>query len=577
MNKYAIYHIPDVPYAYAKDKDTLTVRIRTAKNDIAECKVYYKCRYDWNDPFNEKVIKLVTQDELFDYYEEDIKVIKNRYRYYFELTDAEGKKVYLDERGIRENDVEKKEPTAFQYAYIAEADVYDESKWLQESIVYQIFPDRFYNGDKSNDPENTKEWGTEVDREFMFGGDIKGITEKLDYIKELGADFIYLTPIFKSLTNHKYNTADYFEIDPQFGTKDEVKELVTECHKRGMRIVFDAVFNHSGDDFFAFKDLLENQEKSHYRDWYFPDEYPVSVEKSNYYTFSNGCANMPKLNTNNPEVKEYLLRVGEYWVKEVGIDGWRLDVSDEVDHRFWRAFRERIKKVNKDAVIAGEIHHCALTFLRGDEMDSIMNYPFQGAMVEFFGTREIDAAKFDNVLGRSRAMYMDSIARQMWNLLGSHDTRRFLTECSGDIRRMKLAAAFQFTYIGVPYIYYGDEVGMAGDNDPECRRCMIWDEDKQNRDMLSLYKKLTSIRKENKVLTYGDYKNLYLKDNIIVFERSSESEAMVIAINNSDEKAEISLTLSCEAVDLMTGEKVTLNNCMKLDPMEFKILKLRAV
>lgn len=575
MNKYAIYHIPDIPYAYAKNKDTLTVRLRTAKGDLSYCRVYYKCRYDWTNPFNVKDMKLMAQDELFDYYEADLQIGKNRYRYYFELIDRKENKIYFDDRGVREKDVEIREATAFQYAYIGEADVYDESKWLQESIVYQIFPDRFCNGDKDNDPENTKAWGSEVDRNSLFGGDIKGITEKLDYLKELGINLIYLTPIFKSITNHKYNTTDYFDIDPQFGSIETVKELVEECHKSGIKIIFDAVFNHSGSDFFAFKDLLKNQEKSQYKHWYFPDEYPVSIEKINYYTFAEGAANMPKLNTNNPEVKEYLLGVGEYWIKEIGIDGWRLDVSDEVDHHFWKAFRERIKMINKDAIIIGEIQHEASAFLRGDEMDSIMNYPFKGGMVDFFANKTIDAVKFDNILTKNRTIYMDSIVRQMLNLIGSHDTKRFLSECSEDVIRMKLAIAFQFTYMGVPYIYYGDEVGMAGGDDPESRGCMIWDEEKRNKELLEFYKKMISIRKENKVLTYGDYRNLCLKDNIIVFERSWGSESIITAINNGNEKAEISIDLSGEAQDLMSGEKVILGDRLELAPMQFNIFKLK--
>lgn len=579
MNRYAIYHTPNVPYAYAKNNDTLTVRLRAGKGDLSCCRVYYKCRYDWDSQFNVKDMKLMAQDELFDYYESDLQIEKNRYRYYFELIDMEGNKLYFDERGVseqelaRERELERKEDTAFQYAYIGKADVYDESKWLQESIVYQIFPDRFYNGDKSNDPENTKAWGCEVDRSSMFGGDIKGIIEKLDYLKDLGINLIYLTPVFKSTSNHKYNTTDYFDIDPQFGTIETAKELTAECHKRGIRVLFDAVFNHSGSDFFAFKDLLKNQEKSQYKDWYFPYEYPVSTDKINYYTFANDVASMPKLNTSNPEVKEYLLKVGEYWIKEVGIDGWRLDVADEVDHHFWKAFRERIKKANKDAIIVGEIHHESSSFLSGDEMDSIMNYPFEGAVIDFFAKKTIDAVEFNDILTQNITIYMDSIVRQMWNLVGSHDTKRFLTECDGDIKRMKLAVAFQFTYIGVPYIYYGDEVGMTGGNDPECRGCMIWDEEKQNKDMPKFYKKMVSIRKENKVLVYGSYRNLYLKGNVIVFERYNQSESVMVAINNSDKEAEINIGCTGEAVDLMSDEKIVLGGSLKLAPMKFKIIK----
>jgi glycosidase len=572
MNKHAVYHIVDVPYAYAKDKDTLTVRIRTEKDDAKECRVHYKCRYDWTNAFEVKEMKLIFQSELFDYYETDIKVEKNRYRYYFELVDNEGETVYFDDRGFR-GEIEQAEKTGFQYAYVGMADVYEESKWLQEAVVYQVFPDRFANGDKTNDPENTLEWGDEVTTKSMFGGDLQGIIDNLDYIKDLGVNLLYLTPIFKSTLNHKYNTADYYEIDPQFGTLETAKDLVKACHERGIKIILDAVFNHSGHDFFAFEDLLKNQEKSQYKDWYFPYEYPVSFEKINYYTFANGAAYMPKLNTANPEVKEYLLKVGEYWVKEIGIDGWRLDVCDEVDHQFWKAFKQRVKAANKDAVIIGEIMHEASSFLKGDELDTIMNYPFKGAMVDFFATRKINEVQFNNILTMNRAIYMDSIIKQMWNLFDSHDTKRFLTECNDDVERLKLAIAFQFSYVGVPYIYYGDEVGMAGGDDPLCRGCMVWDKKDQNTELLEMYKKLISIRHENKALVHGEYKNLYLKDNVIVFERSLEDETIIVALNNNDGAAEINTGLSTKAVDLISGEEVSIENIIGLKGMEFKILR----
>lgn len=574
MNKFAVYHIPDVPYAYAKDKDTLTVRIRTAKNDLKNCRIHYKCRYDWDKPFQVKEMSVTAQANLFEYFEVNLQVAKNRYRYFFELIDNEGKVLFFDERGFRGELLERAEATAFQFAYISESDVYEEAKWLQEAVVYQIFPDRFNNGDKSNDPDNTLPWGEAVSIKSMFGGDIQGIIDKLDYLKDLGINLIYLTPIFKSTSNHKYNTADYYDIDPSFGTLETAKELVKAAHEKGLKIVFDAVFNHSGSDFFAFEDLLKNQEKSKYKDWYFVDSYPVSVEKVNYYTFANGAAYMPKFNTHNPEVREYLLKVGEFWVKEIGIDGWRLDVSDEVDHDFWKAFRKVVKSANKNAVIIGEIMHEASSFLRGDEMDCIMNYPFKGALVDFFATRKINETQFDDILTINRTLYMNSITRQMWNLIGSHDTSRFLTECGEDTSRMKLAMAFQFTYMGVPYIYYGDEVGMTGGNDPLCRGCMIWDEEKQDKEILNLYKVLINIRKENSALIYGNYKNLYLEDNVILFERKFNSESIVVAINNNDSDKIVKLIESGNAVNLLSGEKEELKDILKLKAMEFKIFKM---
>lgn len=574
MNRHAVYHIPETPYAYGKDLNTLIIRIRTAKNDVKKCNLYYRDRYNWQDPYYVKEMKIVAQANLFDYFETEVSIERNRYRYYFELIDTNNTKVYFDERGLRDTKPTLEEFTAFQFAYLAPGDLYEESVWLQESVVYQIFPDRFYNGDTANDPETTSTWGSSVTSNSKFGGDLKGIIDKLDYIEDLGVNLLYLTPIFKSSSNHKYNTADYYDIDSQFGTLDTAKELVKKCHEKGIKIVFDAVFNHSGSDFFAFKDLLINQEASKYKDWYFIDDYPVSTDKVNYYTFGNGISKMPKLNTNNKEVRKYLLNVGKYWIKEIGIDGWRLDVSDEVDHDFWRAFNKVIKRANKDAVIIGEIMHEANSFLKGDQMDSIMNYPFKYALVDFFANRSICVEKFDDILSFNRTLYMNSITRQLWNLIGSHDTKRFLTECGNNIERMKLAIAFQFCYQGVPYIYYGDEIGLNGGDDPQCRKCMVWEEEKQNKELFNLYKTMISIRKHNKALIYGNYETIYCKDNILVFKRSYKGDSLLIYINNNDEERSINISLDHIAMDIFTSQRKQLDNDLSLEPMGFRIFKL---
>ncbi|MDD3223581.1 MAG: glycoside hydrolase family 13 protein [Clostridium sp.] len=574
MNKHAIYHIPETPYAYGEDINTLVLRIRTAKDDIQKCNLYYKDRYDWQNPYSVKEMEIMSHTTLFDYFETRVSVEKNRYRYYFELIDSNNDISYFDERGLNTNPPTLKEFTPFQFPYLAPGDLYKERNWMQEAVVYQIFPDRFFNGDKSIDPENVLTWGTSVDHESMFGGDLQGIIDKLDYLKELGINLIYLTPIFKSSSNHKYNTEDYYDIDPQFGTLNTAKELIKKCHEKGIRIIFDAVFNHSGSDFFAFKDLLKNQEASKYKDWYYIYSYPVSTDKINYYTFANDVSTMPKLNTNNSEVREYLLKVGEYWVKEVGIDGWRLDVCDEVDHDFWRAFSKTVKHANKNAVVVGEIQHEASSFLKGDQLDSIMDYPFKFALVDFFAHRSISVEKFNDILSSSRALYMNSITRQLWNLIDSHDTKRFLTECNDDINKMKLAIVFQFCYEGVPYIYYGDEIGLNGGEDPQCRKCMIWEKEKQNLDLFNLYKTMISLRKQNKALIYGDYETIYCKENVLIFKRNYKNESMLIAINNNDKQHTINLHLQNIALDVLTSKRAELNNNLVLNPMDFKIFKL---
>ena len=574
MNKYAVFHILDTPYSYGKDKDTLVVRVRVARNDVKECYIYYKDRYDWENPYSKQAMNVIAETELFTYYQTEISVFRNRYRYYFEFIDMNEESFQYNERGFVNPEFKYNDMNSFQFPYIAEEDLYKEVNWLQESVVYQIFPDRFHNGDPSIDVEGTGQWGKgKIHKRSIYGGDLRGIIDKLPYLEELGVNLIYLTPIFKSDTNHKYNTEDYFSIDPQFGTLEEAKELVEKAHNLGIKIVFDAVFNHSGSDFFAFKDLIENQQKSKYKEWYFIDSWPVKKAKNKYYTFANGCDNMPKLNTNNKEVREYLLKVGEFWIKEIGIDGWRLDVCDEVGHEFWREFRKRVKEAKSDAIIIGEIMHEANSFLKGDQLDGIMNYPFKNAIIDFFAKGIINGREFLDIMAENRVLYMDSITKQMWNLIGSHDTKRIYNECHGNVNRMKLAIAYQFLYIGVPYIYYGDEIGLDGGDDPENRKCMIWDKEKQNRELFDFYKNMINIRKNNKVFTFGNFKEVYCENNIIAFKRVLEKEEVLCVFNNSDDSVLVNINLELKAVNLITKSIEDLVK-IKLDGFSFKIYKV---
>lgn len=575
MNKQAIYHIPDVPYAYALNIDTLRLLLRVAKNDIKECTLYYRCRYDFKSKYKSVKMELFEENNLFEIYSTDISVFRNRYRYYFEIIDISGDTYYYDERGSKVKIDECYDPISFQYAYIGEADIYEESKWLQESIVYQIFPDRFFNGDKSINPKNVEVWGSEINSKKVFGGDLRGIINKVDYLVDLGINLLYLTPIFKSPSNHKYNIDDYYSIDPNFGDIETLKEMVEVCHKNNIKVILDGVFNHTGHEFFAFQDILKNQQNSKYVNWYHIDNFPVSIEKVNYYTFANGIAKMPKLNTANTEVKKYFIDVAKYWIKETNIDGWRFDVCDEIDHKFWREMRIGIKEVKKEAVLVGEIMHESVSFLRGEQLDSIMNYPFKHAMVDFFAKRKIDVGELNDILAINRYIYMESISKQLWNLIGSHDTDRFLTECDDNINRMILASVFQFTYLGLPYIYYGDEIGINGGQDPHCRKCMIWDEENQNEDLLNHYKKLARIRKENKALVHGNYRDIGSNNNILVFERNYGYEKMIIIINNDKIPNFVELNMENILYDIYNEEVVKNSKKIKVEPMSFKILKFK--
>lgn len=572
MNKHAIFHITDVPYAYAKDENNLFLMIRVAHGDSKDCKVFYKDRYDWQNPFNIKDMECLNSNDLFDYFETTIHVDGNRYMYFFSIEGIDGEHLFYNERGLSKKILNER--GAFQFPFIAPSDIYKKIQWAQEGIIYQIFPDRFYNGDKNNDPDGVLPWGDFVSSTSMFGGDLKGIIDKLPYLRDLGITILYITPIFESSSNHKYNTKDYYKIDPHFGDLKTAKDLVKDAHKFGIKVIFDAVFNHCGNDFFAFQDVLLKQEKSHYKDWFYIENFPVSTDKINYTTFANKVYTMPKLNTSNPEVIEYLLDVSKYWIEHADIDGWRLDVCDEVDHSFWREFRKTVKKAKSNTFIVGEIQHESYSWLKGDQLDSIMNYPFREVMVDFFAKRKINVEEFDNELSEARSLYMKDINMNLLNLLDSHDTPRFLTECDEQFSRMKLAIAFQYTYIGIPYIYYGDEIGMTGGKDPDNRKCMIWDKSKQNEAMLHFYKTLNNIRKENKVLIYGDYKTVYKKKNVIGFMRVLGKNRIVVILNNNDDEINIKIgVIKGWYIDLLKNKNIFIEDSLKLSGNEIMILK----
>lgn len=537
INKAAILHKAGGNYAFPVDEKTLMIRLKSAKGDLKRVSIIYGSRYpkDGLDPWRRKELKLVACDEEFDYFTTTISLSDSRFRYHFYLEDGQ-EGCWFNEKGFFKNRPTGFKVGFFQFPYINPGDIFQIPNWVQDAVFYQIFPERFYNGNHANDPDNLKSWGEMPESDTFFGGDLEGIIEKLNYLELLGVNALYLTPIFSSTSNHKYNIDDFYKVDPSFGNKEILKKLVAEAHKRGIRVILDAVFNHSGFNFFAFKDVRENGASSKYSDWFFIDNYPVKTTPPvNYDTFANDVIDMPKLNTSNPEVQDYLLGAAEYWLNEVDIDGWRLDVADEVDHNFWRKFRERVKKIKPNAYIVGEIWHNSEKWLQGDQFDAIMNYPLEMSVLDFFAYKKIGPGEFNNRLVRNWMLYQDRVNYSMLNLLDSHDTRRLINFFSGEKELMKLAVLFQFTYPGAPMIYYGDEVGIEGEDDPDCRRCMVWDIEKQDKDLYKYYQKLISLRHELIPLRRGDYQPILIDEikNTYGFLRNYEDESIVVIINNS--------------------------------------------
>ncbi|MDR9852345.1 alpha-glycosidase [Paenibacillus sp. VCA1] len=555
----AVYHRPKLNWCYAYDGRTIHLRIRTKRNDVTAVSAMAGDKYIWDRSKTYVPMTKLASDELFDYWECEIVPEYRRLKYSFLL--QKGAEKYW----MTEYDFLKQEPEnpdrLFEYPFINPVDVFETPDWVKDAVFYQIFPERFANGDPANDPEGTLPWGGTPKPDNFFGGDLQGVIDHIDHLSELGINAVYFTPIFKATTNHKYDTEDYMQIDPQFGDLDTLKKLVAICHERGIRVILDAVFNHSGRTFAPFVDLQKNGEKSRYKDWFYIRKYPIAVEDGipTYDTFAFEPL-MPKLNTAHPEVKEYLLKAAAYWIKEADIDGWRLDVANEVDHEFWREFRKVVKGIKPDAYILGEIWHESSPWLMGDQFDAVMNYPFTNAVLDFFvdGTR--DARSFANALASQYVRYPRQVNEVAFNLLDSHDTARLLTKCDGNKEQMKLAVQFQFTYTGTPCIYYGDEIGLTGGHDPGCRKCMEWDETKQDRELFSFYRELIALRKKYGALRTGSLKFLSAKagSTSLVYTREDENDKIVIFMNNAAKAKNINVSVPEERwQDIRTGDNVS--------------------
>lgn len=454
--------------------------------------------------------------------------------------------------------------------------------WVKHAIFYQIFPDRFARSRTVLKPDNLEPWTARPTYHGFKGGDLVGVVERLDYLQDLGIDAIYFCPVFQSTANHRYHTYDYYQVDPILGGDDALKLLLDQAHRRGIRIVLDGVFNHASRGFYQFNHLLENGPASPYVDWFSVHGWPLHAydgHKPPSYSAWWGLHALPKLNTNTPAVREFLWNVGRYWIEQ-GIDGWRLDVPSEIDDdNFWREFRRQVKLANPDAYIVGEIWNDARRWLTGDQFDAVTNYLVTRACLGFFAHATfdseltqntgygpvplLDAPAFADAIDHILGLYPQEITLAQLNMLGSHDTPRFLTLARGDATALRLATLFLMTYPGAPCIYYGDEVGMEGGKDPDCRRGFPWpDEDHAgpgafwNVEILHHTRQAIALRRAHPVLCSGSYIRLYAADGLYVFARHDSQETLVIALNTSRRLARLEIPVKALALEGATLEAV---------------------
>lgn len=470
-------------------------------------------------------------DSLFDYYEAAFNPGVTRLCYYFELKKGSEKVFYYNDGFFEKPHVNRQ--LYYNFHYIRTEDMAHVPDWFKEAVVYQIYPDSYAT---SRSCISRQEKHVEVDGqvyESRNGGTLRGIRENLPYLQELGITCIYMTPIFAANSWHKYDSVDYFQIDPCFGTKEEFRELVDDCHEKGIRVILDGVFNHCGPGFFAFQDLLKNGENSRYRDWFYVKEFPIRGGlRPNYECFAY-VDFMPKLNTGNPEVAKYLLDVGTYWVREFDIDGWRLDVANEIDHSFWREYRKAIRAVRDDVVLIGEIWDDCRSFLEGDQFDSVMNYNLTFAIIDAIAKKELTAKEFAERVSYLLMRYQEPIQQAQMNLIDSHDIPRFLSQADQNRDKLKMAAVFLLTHVGAPMVFYGDEQGLSGWHEIEYRRPMDWS--LSDAEMFEFYQKTIRLRKQYMEAILTGYHIYHADAEILVYGCEKDSTGFLVAMNFSDD------------------------------------------
>lgn len=599
INIHAISHIPKSKMAYPLDENTLFISLKTAKDDFDMVELIIGDPHDYipdeNNVYHWVIetkdrLKMVKQytTELFDFYISKPKLAYSRAKYSFLLYKNDDI-YYYGSKGIRKlKTIDKSIYNNFEYfcfPFINEEDVIKPVSWINNTIWYQIFPERFNKS--TNNLNKYLPWGSVeegISNKMFFGGDIKGIIEKIPYLKDLGIGGIYFTPIFESPSTHKYDTTDYFKIDPQFGTNEDFKLLVETCHQNNIKVMLDAVFNHCGWSHPFFQDVVKNKKNSKYYDcFHYLDEDFINFDIvdglphytkhliPNYKTFAF-TPYMPKLNTNSKTMEKYLLDVTAYWIKEYDIDGYRLDVSNEVSHTFWRKFRNLCNSLKNDFYILGENWEESNPWLGNDQMNAVMNYEISYPIWLFFGERTINSEQFKYAINEQILSYQQNIALNMFNLISSHDTERMLHRCNENKKIFMLAYLFLFTLPGAPSIYYGDEIGLTGANDPDNRRCMIWDKEKQDLTIHSFFKKLINIRKTNKDLHTVDINWLYTLDNVLIYQK----ENTFIIINNNSNNVCINLPnelINKSFINLYNNQKVCFKDSLNLEEYQFLILK----
>ena len=521
MNPATIFHRPLSEYAFAVDDTRYVFRLRTGKGEARSCKFYYADRAVMTPELKFFCVPMVKfrEDLYFDWYEIRLETDFERIAYYFELLNGTETLCYYGDCYEMTGTVTRSD--YFQLPFNHRADRLSIPEWTKDAIVYNIFPDSFADGKRSISGAS----------KAGLGGTLRGIAENLDYIASMGFNCVYLNPIFAAESYHRYDTLDHYRIDPHMGTREELRDLVEKAHSLGIRVILDGVFNHVSSSHFLFRDVLEKGTDSEYYSCFYrlPPKPSIPAPGANpEYTCFSYVPNMPKTNTADPFLRRYFCDVGAYWIREFDIDGWRLDVANELDDGFLRAFRTAVKAAKADALIVGEVWENAAHYLNGDMLDSAMNYDFRRYCRRFFAEETVSAEIFDTNISTLLLRYREPAMYAQLNLLDSHDVSRCLTLCGGNTDKMELSVLLQMTFPGIPCVFYGDEKGLWGLNENEYRQAMAWE---GNHPLEDIYRKLIALRKAHPALRYGGFQTNFASGKAYSYSRIWENTGITVIMN----------------------------------------------
>lgn len=491
----SLYHESDSRLAYPTGKDSCRIILLTKKNDphLKRVSLIYQGKYRGEEDRKKVDMPLLYSDTLHDYHGVDLTLKDVRIIYLFEIEDDEGNIIYFSEAGISSSfTIGETCYNVFQLPFINDGDLISVNRRFADRVFYQIFPDRFARDPSVRHSKKLSSWGDKPTHFNFAGGNIKGIIGKIPYLKELGIGAIYLNPVWKASTNHKYDTIEYGKVDPDFGTDEDLAMLIEKCHEADILVVLDLVYNHMSLFNPIFMDVWRKGKKSPYYDWFMIDGYTPSFKKGNYASFGIHPF-MPKINLNNEECADHFVKLSEDILHKYRPDGFRLDVADEVAHSFWRKLASSMKKIDPSFLLIGEDWHNAESFLNaGDQFDSTMNYAITRLVQEFFADKKYGAEEMVPQIYGVWGRYKEMINHNLLNLIDSHDKKRFIGECGGNIDIFLSAYLFLIMFPGLPSIYYGDEVALSGKDAIDCRRCFPWD--KMDEYVFGYFKKMIALR-----------------------------------------------------------------------------------